>query len=393
GVRRAVRVLPEAYGSLAQGRTAGNPRPHRMAHNCVVVVRGSQDERQCPGSTNSDSGLGLCHCRRLRRRRYGFATVTPTAAVPTGEFPAGVKDFAHTLDRAFTQGDVDLVKFTSYSDWTCPNNYFPGAGPNCTQTDDGQGVKAIGIGAYASEGDVYDGPSYGRYLYNWIYDALRESSDEYGEGGPRVHALADIPEEYEGTQGKLGTYEIIATRIASSPVDQTPKREVLTFFVTGTKQGWLITGLQRAPIDFFLAPDPEEAQANFTAWRRWTEPAPVGSLASRWPEHLAVRKIAHLDASGALLVSNVDGSESSVLARSACPGAGPGKSPLSWSNDADRVGVLCGRFEATAGTRPVLEIYSASRPVGPTPLSWSTALLPMLGRPPEIASSIRRPTS
>lgn len=147
-------------------------------------------------------------------------TVTPTASLPSAEFPSGVEDFARTLDRAFSQGEIGLSKFTQYGDWSCPNNYFPAAGPNCVEAADGEGVKAIVIGAYASEGDIYDGPSYGRYLSDWIYDALRDSSDEYGDGAPRVYALADMREEFEGEQGELGNYEIVATRIAESPVDR-----------------------------------------------------------------------------------------------------------------------------------------------------------------------------
>ncbi len=293
--------------------------------------------------------------------------------MPAGEFPSGVKDFARKLDQAFAQANIDLTKFTQFGDWQCQNNYFPAGGPNCEEASEGQGAKGIDIGAYASEGEIYNGPSYGRFLTDWIYDVLRDSSDANGPGAPRVYALADMPDQFEGSQGQLGTYEIIATRINASP-NQTPQREVLTFFVSGTTQGWLITQLQRSPVQF-LDPSAEESVANFTAWQLWTEAAPAGPLASRWPDFRADRKVAYVDTFGALHVARADGAEDAVIGPSICGGTGIGKLRPTWSTQADRVTVPCGLF-GTSG-QPYVEIYDATTPGDPVVVqnvssySWS----------------------
>ncbi len=289
---------------------------------------------------------------------------TPTAAatLPPGDIPAGVRDFASTLDRALTLGGVDLVKLTSYGSWSCPNNYYPAPGPNCTEAAEGEGVAAVDIGAYGSEGDIYDAVSYGRFLYNWIYDALRDRADEYGTGAPRVYALADMPEEFEGEQGSLGTYEIIATRFAAF-ADRTSQREVLAFYVTGMQEGWLITRLQRIPLDF-LDPASEEARSVLTSWQPWDEPAPGGELASRWHPLVADRKVAYLDTDNALHVATADASEDTVIADRVCKASEPTKEPLgSWSPDAHRIAVHCGI--GTPGGRPFLEIYAVVGDGGP----------------------------
>src|SRR5574341_745704 len=70
---------------------------------------------------------------------------TPAVTVPPGEFPPGVIEFARTLDEALARGNVDLVKRSRFSDYDCPNNFFPAPGPNCSQVPEGEGVKAIGI--------------------------------------------------------------------------------------------------------------------------------------------------------------------------------------------------------------------------------------------------------
>lgn len=283
------------------------------------------------------------------------ATAASPGPLPTGDFPGGLQDFARTLDKTFAQGALDLTKFTLFSDWSCPNNYFPAAGPACEQAAEGAAVKAIDIGAYASEGDIYDGPSYGRFLADWIYDALRDSTDTYGTGAPRVWALADMPDQFEGTQGQLGTFEIIATRLAESPSGHTPQREVLAFYVAGTVQGWLITQLQRSPLDF-LDPTAPESVTALAAWQRWTEAAPTGPLVSRWPSQLEQRRVAYIDPANALHVAEADGGDQ-VIAQATCPKRGSKETPT-WSPDTRRIAVTCGN-RANAADRPSIEVYAA----------------------------------
>lgn len=267
--------------------------------------------------------------------------------------PSGLFEFAETIDRALVLGDTDLTERTKFATYICPGNYFPAAGPNCTESAQGEGVYAIDIGAYGSEGDIYDAPSYGRYLTDWIYDALREASDEFGSGAPRVYAIADMPPEIEGFQGELGTYAVIATRIAKSPVDATPRRDVLTFFVAGSAHGWLITSLLRSPPGF-LDPGSPEAAGVFTSWERWARPAPAGNLASRWKSGRGSRQLAYLDSSGTLTVASADGSSRQTAATGVCGGAISGKNEIAWSLDARLVAVAC---PGAAQGRSNIEIY------------------------------------
>jgi len=263
-------------------------------------------------------------------------------------------DLAGKIDRALTVGDVDLAEFTRFTPYTCPGNFFPGAGPNCAPAETG-GVAAIVIGAYNSEGDVYDLPSYSRYLTDWTYDALGDASDEFGDGRARVYAIADMPEEYEGFQGELGTLEVIATRIAPSPVKGAPIRETLTFHVAGTSDGWLITHLLRGPASF-LDPKSQDAASSFLSWQRWTASPTPGALASRWKPGRGSRQLAYLDASGALTVASADGSSTRTVAQGVCKGTTTGKNEVAWSADAQRIAVACAGSERG---KLNVEIYGA----------------------------------
>lgn len=302
-----------------------------------------------------ETARAIClHSRLLVLGPIGLALLTfagcggsnaKPSSTPAPSPPAAFLDFAAQIDQALTLGDTDLITGrTKFIGWICPNNYFPAPGPNCTKSAQGGGVNAIDIGLYASEGDIYDEPSYGRYLANWIYDALRDSSDDFGSGAPRVYATADMSEEVEGYQGELGTYEVVATRVARSPTSGTPRRDVLTFFVAGTREGWLITNLLRSPVDF-LVPESREAASIFTSWQRWTRPAPTGELADRWKAGRGGRELAYLDSSGTLYVASADGSLTKTIAQGVCGGTTTGKNEVRWSADARRVAVQCAGSE------------------------------------------------
>ncbi len=282
----------------------------------------------------------------------GGGNASPSSTRPATA-PAGFLELAAKIDRALVVGDVDLAELTSFKPYACPSNIFPAPGPNCAEAAAGGGVYAVGIGTYNSEGTVYDPPSYGRYLAGWIYDALRDSSDEFGSGAPRVYATARMSREVELSRGESETYEAIATRIGRSPLDGRPIREALVFHTAETAGGWRITGLLKGPAAF-LDPESQEAASMFTSWERWSRPTPPGEPIGRWKAGRAGREVAYLDSSGTLFVASADGGSTKTVARGVCGGATSGKNELTWSADIQLIAVRCA---GSAQGRSNLEIY------------------------------------
>jgi hypothetical protein len=193
-------------------------------------------------------------------------------------------------------------------------------------------------------------------------------SDAYGDGAPRVYAIADEQDRAEPYQGRLGTYEVFATRLVTSPTDQSARRSTLTFFVSGTMQGWLISDVLRVP-DLWLDPNSAQARAEqvtdlFKTWRRWDEPQPPGPLVSRWPTPVG-REIAYFDLNGALHASKADGTDDRIIADRPCGDSGAGKAPPTWSRDADRLALVCG-LGSLSGVEPFLEVYTPEAGSTPT---------------------------
>jgi hypothetical protein len=293
------------------------------------------------------------------------ATVTTTRdpVIPFGEYPDGFIEFARELDAALSQGDAEFFEQnTWYGNWECPNNYYPGGGPNCAESTSEGGTSAIVVGVEGSEGTVYDVPSYVRYMSDWMYDVEADGSDEYGSGLPRVYAIADHQDRFEPDVAEGETLEIVATRIAEADELRGPSRGVMTFFITDTSTGWLITHLLVEPVSF-LDVNSVEAQEQgisdiYVSWQRWEEPAPSTGDRDRWAyrNSTGFQEVAYIDGETNLHVTRADGTKDSVVTNEICDAVGGAKyNPITWSPGGSAIAVGCAGEGSSAG---ILEVYS-----------------------------------
>lgn len=275
---------------------------------------------------------------------------------PAIHLPEDFLEFVGRLERALAEGSIDFFgKSTMYAEWDCSDSFFPAGGPNCVQASPGTGVPAVLIGAYASEGEVYDALSYGRFLADWRRGIDETASDEFGPPFPRVYALADMLPEVGGEEPGEDTYAVIATRIApdNPQIRGEIRREVLVFFVASRPEGWTITSLQRAPRHFL---DPYGVEAVeleidklFKLWVRWddvrgrTEPLSSARPETGWEGNpRASRRIAYADAQMRLWTGSADGFDRRLIAERPCPSGGEIKQQsLEWSPDGQMVSVIC----------------------------------------------------
>jgi DNA-binding CsgD family transcriptional regulator len=97
------------------------------------------------------------------------------APAPTGpsltearvaDFPVSLFDFAAQMDNAMIARDTSFfTQHTLFRDYyECGGRVFPASGTNCALASPGTGGLAIAIGALQSEGDVFDAPSYERFI-------------------------------------------------------------------------------------------------------------------------------------------------------------------------------------------------------------------------------------
>jgi DNA-binding CsgD family transcriptional regulator len=135
------------------------------------------------------------------------ATLAPSGTPSAGaNVPSGVIDFARQIDSALSAANTGFFsKSIEFQNWDCGGLAFPAGGPGCAQVATG-GTPAVVVGAYASEGAVYDGPSFALFMSDWTRNVDTGGAfDSYGKPLPRVEAIAKaIPQSIGAKDHALG---------------------------------------------------------------------------------------------------------------------------------------------------------------------------------------------
>jgi DNA-binding CsgD family transcriptional regulator len=297
------------------------------------------------------------------------ATLAPSGTPSAGaNVPSGVIDFARQIDSALSAANTGFFsKSIEFQNWDCGGLAFPAGGPGCAQVATG-GTPAVVVGAYASEGAVYDGPSFALFMSDWTRNVDTGGAfDSYGKPLPRVEAIAKAIPQSIGADPGQDIYAVIATKITPSAAPNPGGREVLTFFVPANADPPVISFIERSPVSF-LDSQSAESQGEFSSWTRWLdiiaphEPTPTYAPGTGWTSPVSLRKVAFIDNNDVLRVANSDGSDRRQLAENACSGHWQFSS-VSWSPLGDRIGVLC---PPAAFPEATFDVYSAEdgSPIG-----------------------------
>jgi DNA-binding CsgD family transcriptional regulator len=229
--------------------------------------------------------------------------ITPSSTGPSlltearvADLPVSLFDFAAQMDNAMIARDTGFfTQHTLFRDYyECGGSRsgmtsggdrsvnFPAPGPLCALASPGTGDLAIAIGALQSEGDVFDAPSYQRFIQDFLTNVGAAIPDKLGGPDPRLAALGDTDPVIEEQRPDEDTYALIASAVGGPAVDRSGnvviggmdgRRIALAFFVTHLPDGWRITGLSRMG-PYALDPQGQDAitlgmDKLFSPWVRW----------------------------------------------------------------------------------------------------------------------------
>lgn len=247
------------------------------------------------------AGLGILAWMALGSDSHDEA-IAPSPTGPSlaearvADFPVSLFDFAAQMDNAMIARDTGFFTqntvFRDYYD--CGGRRsgetsggdrsvnFPAPGPLCAPAPPGTGHPTIAIGALQSEGDVFDAPSYERFIQDFLTNVGAAVPDKLGGPDARLAALGDTDPAIEGQRPGEDTYALIASAVGGPAVDRSTnvviggedgRRIVLAFFVTHLPDGWRITGLSRMG-PYALDPQGQDAitlgmDKLFSPWVRW----------------------------------------------------------------------------------------------------------------------------